>query len=109
MLRRLSSVAVCYCLAALLLLLDLGSAARQQRGHQQHAAWSQCSGVDAPAALATFLAQHDGAPQLNKAIFFSKLGKSNLCDKLAAAHVGRLDFAVAGKDSDLAGVADRLL
>ena len=86
MLRRLSSVAVCYCLAALLLLLDLGSAARQQRGHQQHAAWSQCSGVDAPAALATFLAQHDGAPQLNKAIFFSKLGKSNLCDTSLRQH-----------------------
>ena len=45
-------------------------------GHQQ-AAWSQCSGVDDSAALASFVAPHDGAPQLNKAIFFSKLDQSN--------------------------------
>ena len=51
-----------------------------------------------------FATQHK--PGLNKAIFFSKLGSSSLCDKLAAAFAGRLDFAIVS-NKDATGLEDQ--
>jgi hypothetical protein len=45
-----------------------------------------------------FVTRHK--PQLNKVLFFSKLGGSTLCDKLAEEFSGRLDFAVVSKKDD---------
>lgn len=45
-------------------------------------------------------------PHLNKALFFSKLGGSSLCDKLAEEFAGRLDFAVVSK-KDASGLEQR--
>lgn len=45
-------------------------------------------------------------PQLNKVLFFSKLGGSSLCDKLADEFNGRLDFAVISKN-DNSGLEQR--
>jgi len=67
--------------------------------------WSSCDLLPDEAHYEEFVVHHN--PRLHKAIFFSKLGKSTLCSKLAAAFAGRLDFAVVGKDN--AAVAARLL
>jgi hypothetical protein len=45
-------------------------------------------------------------PQLNKVLFFSKLGGSSLCDKLSEEFAGRLDFAVVSKQ-DSGGLEQR--
>ena len=63
--------------------------------------WPQCTALEARALEEEFLQQSQSATP--KAIFFSSLGKSALCEKLAAAFAGRvsLDFAVVPKSVEL--------
>ena len=51
-----------------------------------------------------FVTRHK--PHLNKVLFFSKLGGSSLCEKLAEEFAGRLDFAVVSK-KDASGLEQR--
>jgi hypothetical protein len=63
--------------------------------------WPQCTALESRALEEEFLQQSQSATP--KAIFFSSLGKSALCEKLAAAFAGRvsLDFAVVPKSVEL--------
>ena len=63
--------------------------------------WPQCTALESRALEEEFLQQSQSATP--KAIFFSSLGKSALCKKLAAAFAGRvsLDIAVVPKSVEL--------
>jgi hypothetical protein len=59
----------------------------------QQGEWVQCGPITSRKHYEKFV-QPPPFTGLNKAIFFSKMGKSTLCEKLAKEYEGELDFAV---------------